>query len=100
MPEEPRLERAAALRWDGEGAPRVVASGRGEVARRIAELAREAGVPVRREAALAEALAKLELELEVPEALYAAVAETLAWAYGLDAAVGRGAEGGSVRRPR
>jgi flagellar biosynthesis protein len=89
MPEEPRLERAAALRWDGEGAPRVVASGRGEVARRIAELAREAGVPVRREAALAEALAKLELELEVPEALYAAVAETLGWAYGLDAAVGR-----------
>jgi flagellar biosynthesis protein len=87
MPEEPRPERAAALRWDGEGAPRVVASGRGDVARRIAELAREAGVPVRREAALAEALAKLELE--VPEALYAAVAETLAWAYGLDAAVGR-----------
>jgi flagellar biosynthesis protein len=53
MPEEPRPERAAALRWEGEGAPRVVASGRGEVARRIAELAREAGVPVRREAALA-----------------------------------------------
>jgi flagellar biosynthesis protein len=46
--------------------------------------AREAGVAVREDAALAEALAGLDLDKEIPEDLYAAVAEALAWAYSLD----------------
>jgi flagellar biosynthesis protein len=37
------------------GAPRVVAAGTGEVAERILPLAQEHGVPVRDDAALAEA---------------------------------------------
>lgn len=87
MPEGEPPARAAALRYDSGGrAPRVVASGRGAVARRLVEIAGEAGVPVRRDPALAEALAQLELELEIPEELYLAVAEALAWAYGLDVA--------------
>jgi flagellar biosynthesis protein len=85
MPEREPPKRAAALRYEpGERAPRVVASGRGEVARRLVELAEQAGIPVRRDPALAEALAQLELELEIPEELYVAVAEALAWAYSLD----------------
>ena len=85
MPEREQRKRAAALRYEpGDAAPRVVASGRGEVARRLVELADAAGVPVRRDPALAEALAQLELELEIPAELYVAVAEALAWAYGLD----------------
>lgn len=76
--------RAAALRYDGDGAPKVVASGRGEVARRIVEEARKAGVPVRDDAALAEALAALRLDAEVPEELWVAVAETLVWAHRVD----------------
>jgi flagellar biosynthesis protein len=83
MPDE-RARRAAALRYEGEGAPRVVASGRGLIAAKILEAAREAGVPVREDAALAEALSRLELGREIPEVLYQAVAETLAWAYRLD----------------
>jgi len=83
MPEKPR--KATALRYEGEGAPRVVASGRGEIAKKIIERAEEAGIPIREDAALAEALAKLELQLEIPEDLYVAVAEALAWAYKLDA---------------
>jgi len=78
--------RAAALRYGGEGAPVVVATGRGRLADRIVAAAREAGVPVREDAALAEALAALELHHEVPPALYAAVAEALVWAYGLERA--------------
>ena len=82
---QPPERRAAALRYEGgDRAPKVVASGRGEVARRLVELAEDAGVPVRRDPALAEALARLELELEIPEELYVAVAEALAWAYALD----------------
>jgi flagellar biosynthesis protein len=42
-------------------------------------------VPVRDDAALAEALASLDLGIDVPEELYRAVAEALAWAYRLDA---------------
>jgi flagellar biosynthesis protein len=88
MPDRPpRPKRATALRYDGgeHAAPKVVATGRGLVAERILAEARAAGVPIRDDAALAEALAGLEIGHEVPEALYRAVAETLAWAYRLDA---------------
>jgi flagellar biosynthesis protein len=87
MPDTPpRPRRAAALRYDAgaDQAPRVVASGKGVVAERILAEARAAGVPVRDDAALAEALAGLELGAQVPESLYRAVAETLAWAYRLE----------------
>ena len=87
MPDRPK--RAAALRYEGRDAPRVVASGRGLIAERILEAAHEAGVPVREDAALAEALSKLDLGREIPEALYQAVAETLVWAYRLDVSARR-----------
>jgi flagellar biosynthesis protein len=74
-------DRTAALRYTGTGAPRVVAAGRGHVAARILERAKEAGVPVHRDPELADALAHMALGDEVPEELWAAVAEALAWAY-------------------
>src|SRR5690348_3916037 len=80
----PEKKRAAALRYEGTGAPKVVAAGRGLIAEKIMAAAKEAGVPVREDAALAEALAGLELGREVPEELWVAVAEALAWAYRLD----------------
>ena len=85
MPDE-KPRRAAALRYEkGDAAPKVVAAGAGHVADRILALAREAGVPVREDAALADALARLQLTLDIPPELYAAVAEALVWAYSLDA---------------
>ena len=88
MPEQqpPKRRRATALRYEqGEHAPRVTATGVGLVADRILAAAREAGIPVRHDPALAEALGALELGDDVPQALWTAVAETLAWAYRLDA---------------
>jgi flagellar biosynthesis protein len=86
-PDPPRPRRAVALSYtEGAHAPEVTASGRGLVAERILAAARAAGVPVREDPGLVEALAALELGGEIPEALWAAVAETLAWAYRLDAA--------------
>ena len=76
------------MRYEGSGAPRVTATGRGLIADRIVEVARENGIPVREDPALAEALAGLELETEIPEDLYTAVAETIAWAYALDGKAG------------
>ena len=98
MPEgsqPPERRRATALRYEpGQRAPRVTATGVGLVADRILAAARDAGIPVRHDPALAEALAKLELGADVPEELWTAVAETLAWAYRLDAqaATGRGTD--------
>jgi flagellar biosynthesis protein len=88
---EPPRRRATALRYEqGQAAPEVVATGAGLIADRILAAAREAGVPVRHDPGLAEALAALDLGQEVPPALWTAVAETLAWAYRLDAtAAGR-----------
>ena len=81
----PERKRAAALRYDTGGqAPKVTASGQGLVAERILEVAREAGVPIRSDAALTEALTALEIGTEVPEEMWQAVAEALAWAYRLD----------------
>ena len=73
----------AALRYTGDGAPQVVAAGRGYVAATILARAREAGVPVHQDPELASALAQLALGQEIPEAMWTAVAEVLAWAYGL-----------------
>lgn len=81
-----RRHKAAALRYDpasGADAPRVVATGQGAIADAIVAAARAAGVPVREDRLLAEALAALELGGEVPPELYQAVAETLVWAYAL-----------------
>lgn len=89
MPEEARPARAAALSYGGDGAPKVVAAGRGTLADRILSRAREAGVPVHQDPALADTLAALGVGQEVPEELWMAVAEVLAWAYGL-----RGRPGG------
>jgi flagellar biosynthesis protein len=76
---------ATALSYElGDNAPQVIATGTGLVAERIIAAAREAGVPVHSDPALAKALAALDLGSEVPETLYRAVAETLAWAYSLD----------------
>jgi flagellar biosynthesis protein len=86
MPGPERPKRAAALKYDqeGGGAPKVVAAGAGLIAERIVEIAREQGVAVHEDPALAEALARLELEQEIPPELFAAVAEVLVWAYGLE----------------
>ncbi len=79
----PEKRRVTALRYEGAGAPKVVASGRGHVAEKILAAAQAAGVPVREDPQLAEALSVLALGQDVPEDR-AAVAEVLAWAYGLE----------------
>ena len=65
-------------------APRVVAKGAGHMARRIREIAIEAGVPLVERKPLAQALFRsCEVGDEVPPQLYKAVAEILAYVYEL-----------------
>jgi len=86
--EDERDRRAVALRYDPEleGAPRVVATGRGCVAEAILAAARESGVPVREHDTLAGLLVSCELGDEIPEELYEVVAEVLAWLSRIDGA--------------
>lgn len=77
------MKKAVALQYDRDkgAAPRVVASGRGEIAERILQTAKEAGLPVREDADLLEVLARIPVGTEIPEDLYQAVAEILAFVY-------------------
>jgi flagellar biosynthesis protein FlhB len=70
---------AVALRYapTGDAAPVVVARGERLVAARLEQLAREAGLPVFQDVALARALGGLAPGAEIPPALYEGVAEIL-----------------------
>lgn len=78
--------RAVALAYDRdeESAPRVLAEGQGEIARRILELAQAHDVPVHEDADLVELLAALDVGDEIPVDLYAVIAELLAYLYRLN----------------
>lgn len=75
--------KAVALRYAGTGAPRVIAKGSGEVAKRILAVAAEHGVPLYENDELVLLLSRLELGDEIPEQLYIAVAQILAFVYHL-----------------
>lgn len=76
---------AVALEYDASStAPRVAASGQGEMARRIIETAQKHGVPLVQDAALAAALRYVPLQADIPVELYGAVAAILAYVYQLE----------------
>ena len=59
---ESKLKQAIALEFDpSDEAPRVIASGRGALAERIIEKAKEADVPVHRDDKLADTVCRLDL---------------------------------------
>jgi flagellar biosynthetic protein FlhB len=86
---------AVALRYRAAemAAPQVIAKGAGELAQRIKDAARAAGVPIVERRALARALFRaVKVGAEIPPALYRAVAEILAYIYSL-----RGVRGEEAR---
>jgi flagellar biosynthesis protein len=69
---------AIALQYDfADGAPVVTAKGRGEIADRIIETAREHDIAIEENPVLAEALSQVELDTQIPVPLYRAVAEVI-----------------------
>lgn len=78
-------KQAIALSYDpSDNAPRVVASGRGAVAERIIEKAKESEVPVHEDTKLADTLSRLEIGDAIPPELYEAVAEILVFVDAMD----------------
>jgi len=81
MKEHPK---AAALKYDHVGAPRVVAQGSGYVAERLIEVAEQEGIPIQTNPALVDALLQVQLNHEIPPKLFHAVAELLAFVWCLN----------------
>lgn len=75
--ERPQLAVALEYQPGRREAPRIVASGRGPIAERIIELAREHGIAVRENADLAEMLEAVGIGEQIPIAAFAVVAEIL-----------------------
>jgi flagellar biosynthesis protein len=70
---------AVALEYEAgtRDAPKVVATGRGLMAEKIMEVARESGVTIEANPMLAEALSGVPVDETIPRELYAAVAEVI-----------------------
>lgn len=69
---------AVALSYEtSENAPKIVASGKGQIAERMIEIAKENQVPVHKDSPLANTLSRLEIGEEIPQELYEVVAEIL-----------------------
>ena len=69
---------AVALEYvPGEAAPQIIATGKGHVAEKIIETAKETDVPIHEDAKLAKTLSGLEIGDYIPEELYGVVAEVL-----------------------
>jgi len=76
---------AVALTYDAsDGAPRVVAKGRGILADEIIERAHAAGVYVHESPELLSLLMQVDMDDRIPAELYIAVAELLAWLYRIE----------------
>lgn len=77
---------AAVLKFDKEvdEAPRVVAKGRGYVAEKIIETAREHGVYLQEDPVLVENLLDIDLGECIPPQLYAVIAEILVFVWQID----------------
>ena len=76
-------KKAAALKYTAgeDRAPRLVAGGRGWLAEKIIETAREHNIPLKEDPPLVEILSTLDLYQEIPPELYKAVAEILVFIY-------------------
>lgn len=78
-------KQAVALEYDPEdSAPKVIAMGRGALAERIIEQAKQSDIPVHRDDKLANTLSKLEIGDMIPPELYEVVAEVLVFVDGMD----------------
>ena len=65
-------------------APKIVAKGKGEIAKKIIQKAREFDVPLFHNEELASMLLNVEINEEIPKEMYEAVVEVFIWLYKLE----------------
>ena len=80
-----KSKKAVALAYTkGEQAPKVVASGKGNLAEKIIERAEESNVPIHQDERLADTLSTLDVGEYIPPELYEVVAEILVYVDDMD----------------
>jgi flagellar biosynthesis protein len=77
------IQKAVALSYDetSNNAPKVVASGKGQIANNIIKIAQDNDLPIRKDEDLVELLSKLDIDKEIPPNMYKAVAEIFSFIY-------------------
>ena len=92
---EEKEKTAVAVAYNpGEVAPKILAVGKGEVAERIIEMAKENDVPFYQDNKLAETLSRLQIGDTILPELYEAVAEILVFVDDMDRMKGKLKESG------
>lgn len=73
--------KAAALKYEKKSstAPKVLATGKGEMANRIIANAKKYDIPLFANEALVDSLVDLEIDKEIPQELYTSVVEVFIW---------------------
>lgn len=85
MAQREEKKTAVALEYEpGEKAPKVIATGRGLLAEKIIDVAKEADVPVHKDEKLARSLSVLDIGEYIPPELYSIVAEVLVFVDRMD----------------
>lgn len=80
-----KIKTAVALEYDpADSAPHVIASGKGVLADKIIEKAKESKVPIHEDDKLADTLSRLDIGEMIPPELYEVVAEILVFVDAMD----------------
>ena len=83
--EDIKVKTAVALSYEpGDLAPKILATGKGELAERIIKKGEEGNVPFYKDNKLADTLSKLEIGDTIPPELYDVVAEILVFVDDMD----------------
>lgn len=76
---------AVAISYEpGEAAPKILATGKGAIAEKIIETARESNVPLYKDNKLADTMSRLKIGDMIPPELYEVVAEILVFVDDMD----------------
>lgn len=88
--EKTEIKNAAALRYSPEtdAAPKIIATGKGLLAEKIIEKAKENDIPVYQDPNLAKTLSALGIGEEIPPEIYEVVAEILIFIGSVDKSYG------------
>lgn len=75
------MKKAVALAYDRttQISPKIIASGKGELAKNIIEKANEFDIPLFKNKELVESLVDVEVGKDIPPKLYKAIAEVFVW---------------------
>jgi flagellar biosynthesis protein len=80
---------AVSYEKEKDGAPKIIAKGKGAVAEKILELAKKNNIPMHEDPDLVEILSKLDLGQEIPPEMYKLIAEVLVYVYRSNNKIGK-----------